>query len=211
MVCKAAKRTPSRRDPARSTGASPVSAAWQSAASETLRHSGPTVSNRAARGTTPSSEIRPAVVLSPTRSFHAAGMRTDPPVSDPMAAAASPKATEAAAPEDDPPGTALASFTQGGVCMTGFRPRPENANSDMWVLPRQTRPSRVAVCRQGASSAGTRPSSRRDPASVTMPAVSNRSFQLMGTPSSGDRRCPRAARSRAARASNRARSGVTRA
>ncbi len=47
-------------------------------------------------------------------------MRTDPPVSDPIAAGASPKATEAAAPDDDPPGTASASFTQGGVAVTGF-------------------------------------------------------------------------------------------
>ena len=53
-------------------------------------------------------------VFNPTRSFHAAGIRTDPPVSDPIPAAASPKATDAAAPDDDPPGTALASFTQGG-------------------------------------------------------------------------------------------------
>jgi hypothetical protein len=33
-----------------------------------------------------------------------------------MAAGASPKATEAAAPEDDPPGTARSSFRQGGRC-----------------------------------------------------------------------------------------------
>ena len=47
-------------------------------------------------------------------------MRTLPPVSEPIPAAASPKATDAAAPEDDPPGTASGSFTQGGVSVTGL-------------------------------------------------------------------------------------------
>ena len=68
--------------------------------------SGPTVSKRGQSGTTPSSESRPGVVLRPTRSFHAEGTRTDPPVSEPIPAAASPNATEVAAPEDDPPDTA---------------------------------------------------------------------------------------------------------
>ena len=40
------------------------------------------------------------------RALQAAGIRTDPPVSDPIPAAASPKATDVAAPEDDPPATA---------------------------------------------------------------------------------------------------------
>jgi hypothetical protein len=77
------------------------------------------VSKLSASGTTPSSDRRPDVVLSPTRSFHADGTRTDPPVSDPMPAAASPKATDAAAPEDEPPGTQAASCTLGGVAPSG--------------------------------------------------------------------------------------------
>jgi hypothetical protein len=36
---------------------------------------------------------------------------------------------------------------------------------------------------------------QRDPASVTVPALSNRSFQLIGTPSSSPRRTPLRARS----------------
>ena len=154
---------------------------------------------------------RPAVVFSPTRSFHAAGILTEPPVSDPIAAGASPNATEAAAPEEDPPATAPSSFTQGGVAVTGFRPNPEKANSDIWVLPRQTRPPCVATSRTSASWAGTRPFSSADPASVATPAVSNRSFQLIGTPSSRPRRNPRRARPCAAIASARARAAVVRA
>ena len=58
-------------------------------------------------------------------------MRTEPPVSDPIAPAAKPNATDAAAPEDEPPGTASGSFLFGGVPITGFRPKPENAISDI--------------------------------------------------------------------------------
>ena len=78
------------------------------------------MSNFAQSGTTPTSDRSPVVVFSPTRSFHTDGIRTEPPVSDPIPAAASPKATDAAAPEDDPPGTASASFTQGGVSVIGL-------------------------------------------------------------------------------------------
>jgi hypothetical protein len=169
------------------------------------------VSNFLASGTTPSRVSRSAVVFRPTRSFQTEGTRTEPPVSDPIAAAARLNATEAAAPEDDPPATAPASLTQGGVAVLGLWPRPEKASSLIWVLPRQTRPAAVALASTTASRSGTRPSSSFDPASVTMPAVSKRSFQEIGTPSSGDRRCPDAARSAAAAASAKARSAVTRA
>ena len=125
------------------------------------------------------------MVFRPTRSFHAAGTRTEPAVSEPMPAAARPKATEAAAPEEEPPGASSGSLMLGGVAVTGLRPRPEKASSVRWVLPRQTRPARVAVASTAASRSGTRPASSAEPASVAMPAVSKRSFQLIGTPSSG--------------------------
>ena len=99
-------------------------------------------------------------------------MRTDPPVSEPIPQAASPKATLAAAPEDDPPGTASGSFTQGGVAVTGLRPIPENASSLICVLPRQTRPAAVALRSTSASRSGTRPFSSAEPASVATPALS---------------------------------------
>ena len=47
-------------------------------------------------------------------------MRTEPPVSEPMASGARPKATEAAAPELEPPDTPAGSFTDGGVAVTGL-------------------------------------------------------------------------------------------
>src|SRR5210317_1324476 len=134
-----------------STQRAPWIRAKTAAASATVWVSGPTVSNLAHRGTTPLTDTNPAVVLNPTKSFHAAGIRTDPPVSDPIAAGAKPNTTLAAAPDDDPPDTAAWSFTQGGVCVTGFRPNPEKANSDIWVLPKQTDPPNVALVNTCAS------------------------------------------------------------
>ena len=61
-----------------------------SAQSSTVRQSGPTVSKPSQSSTTPSSGNSPWVVFSPTSEFQAEGMRTDPPVSDPIPAAASP-------------------------------------------------------------------------------------------------------------------------
>ena len=49
----------------------------------TSRAIGPTVSRLGASGHTPVSGIRPQVVLSPATPQHAAGMRIEPPVSDP--------------------------------------------------------------------------------------------------------------------------------
>ncbi len=204
-------RVPASVAPRRSTARAPVSNDSASAASSTVRASGPTVSKDGHSGTTPSSDSSPGVVFSPTRLFQADGVRTDPPVSDPMASGAIRCATAAADPDDDPPDTAPGSLTQGGDAVTGFAPRPENASSVMCVLPRQTDPCSVAVTSTAASRSGTRSRNRADPASVAVPAVSNRSFQATGTPSSGCRRSPALARAAAASASVRARVSVIRA
>ena len=50
-------------------------------------------------------------------------------------------ATDPAAPEDEPPETASKLFTHGVVLVMGFKPNPENANSDIWVLPIHTSPA----------------------------------------------------------------------
>ena len=65
---------------------------------------GPMVSNDGASGHTPSSGMRPKVVLRPTVPQHAEGVRTEPAVSVPMATSASPVATATAHPLDEPPG-----------------------------------------------------------------------------------------------------------
>ena len=57
--------------------------------------------------------IRPMVVFSPVTPFHAAGMRTDPPVSVPIAQGAIRAATATPEPEDEPPGVRCVLSSQG--------------------------------------------------------------------------------------------------
>jgi hypothetical protein len=76
---------------------------------------GPTVSMLGARGHTPVSGIRPQVVLRPAIPQHAAGIRIDPPVSEPYETSASPLATATAEPLDEPPGTRSGSSGLTGV------------------------------------------------------------------------------------------------
>lgn len=88
--------------------------------------------------------------------------------------AAMPRATETAAPEDEPPGARGTSVIAAlaGVPKLGLRPRPENASSDMVVLPRHTVPARVPRATRGQSRSGIRPRSSSDPPAVWIPAVS---------------------------------------
>ncbi|MNN32676.1 hypothetical protein D3C81_1464040 [compost metagenome] len=61
----------------------------------------------------PCSGTRLAVGLKPTMPHSAAGMRQEPPVSDPIAASAMPSVTETAAPDDEPPGIRPACRSNG--------------------------------------------------------------------------------------------------
>ena len=76
--------------------------------------------------------------------FSAAGIRTEPPVSEPSAAGAKAAATATPEPLDEPPGTRWVVRSQGfqGVPMTGLVPQPPKANSTIWVLPRLIMPAR---------------------------------------------------------------------
>src|SRR5205809_5457347 len=76
------------------------------AASRTSRVKLPTWSSDEAKAINPYRETRPYVGFSPTTPHSEAGCRTDPPVSVPRAHTASPAATAAADPPEEPPGTA---------------------------------------------------------------------------------------------------------
>ena len=67
------------------------------------------------RGTTPAVLTRPTVVFSPTVPLRAAGMRTEPPVSVPMAMGAIPEATATPEPLLEPPGTQWVCPFQGSI------------------------------------------------------------------------------------------------
>jgi hypothetical protein len=88
----------------RSPATLPDAASSTSAASVTVRASTPlTVMPLNASGSG-QVEIRPRCGLMPTRCVHAAGIRTLPAPSEPIAAATRPAATAAALPPDEPPG-----------------------------------------------------------------------------------------------------------
>ena len=117
---------------------------------------------------------------------YAAGMRMEPPVSEPSAAMQSPAATAVPDPLDDPPGPR--SVSQGlrdnsKRLVSG----PPSANSCIASLPSTMTPASRSLATEVASLAGTRCSSTLDCAVVRTPAVSYRSLRPMGTPCSGPR------------------------
>ena len=122
-------------------GALPDAASSTIAASVTVRASTPlTVMPLNASGSG-QVEILPRCGLIPTRWVHAAGMRTLPAPSDPIAAATRPAATAAALPPDDPPGVwsrdhGLRVWPKAGPLVNGHCP-----NSQVLVLPTITAPA----------------------------------------------------------------------
>src|SRR6202030_2168005 len=101
--------TPTRRPRvdarrARRPASRPVSTSSSRPASATVLVSGPAWSSDQPGGVAPASEIDPNVGFSPTQPESEAGIRIDPPVSDPSAPAHSPATTAIADPPLDPPG-----------------------------------------------------------------------------------------------------------
>ena len=126
--------------------------------------SGPTVSNVSHSGTTPgqrqqaSGGLQPDQIVPGRRNPHrSAGIRPD-------RRRGQPEGDRGRRPRGRPARHRTASLMQGGVAVTGFSPRPENASSDIWVLPRQTSPcagGRLPAPRRRVS--GMRPFSKRRP------------------------------------------------
>ena len=119
----------------------PEAASSSSAASVTVRASTPlTVMPLKASGSG-HVEMRPRCGLMPTRCVHAAGIRTLPAPSDPIAAVTSPAATAAALPPDEPPGVWLRDHgfrvcPKAGPLVNGHWP-----SSQVFVLPTMTAPA----------------------------------------------------------------------
>ena len=95
-------RRPARRGTGWGTSASTSSA---SAHSSIVLAIGPAWSKTGASGKKPSSGTSPWLGLKPAVPQAKEGMRIEPPVSVPMLSAASPAASAAALPPDDPPAT----------------------------------------------------------------------------------------------------------
>src|ERR1051325_4899828 len=88
-----------------SSGSGPMVAAAISPQSSAVRASGPTVSSEYESGIALARLTRPLVGFSPVTPQKCAGMRIEPPVSEPSAAGTSRAPTAAPEPEDEPPVT----------------------------------------------------------------------------------------------------------
>ena len=150
------RSTPTRTPRARGAGAgAPVSTAWASPQSATVRAIGPTVSKLGASGKTPSTETAPSAGLRPTTPQAPAGSRTEPPVSVPSARGTSPAASAAALPPLEPPAmrSGCRGLTTSPKC--GFRPATPQANSSALALPTTIAPSASSAATAGAVRRGT--------------------------------------------------------
>ena len=173
----------------------PVSTASSSAASATDRLIGPAVSWAAEIGTMPAPGTVPSVGFMPTTPLTAAGEMIEPSVSVPTASGASPAATAAPDPDDDPLGLRPRSCGLRVWPPTALHPLVEAverkfAHSDRLVLPSTTAPaerSRVTSC----ASSGRESASAREPAVVGRPVTAMLSFTSTGTPSSARGGCVR--------------------
>src|SRR5882762_4538760 len=144
----------------------------------------------------------------PTMPHRAAGMRVDPPVSEPMPAGANRAATPAALPPLLPPGILDGSY--------GLRTGPNaplllvmpNASSCMLALPKRMPPARSRASRTCALARGRLPMRLGVPAVVGSVALLMLSLMSSGNPCRGPARCPRARALSAARAASRTCSGT---
>jgi hypothetical protein len=174
--------------------------------SATVLAIGPIESSVKDSGKAPAVGTRWRLGFHPTMPQSAAGIRVEPPVSEPMAISHIPSATATAPPEVEPPGTRARSNGLPGVPKCGLVPTPEKANSLMLVLATITAPAARRRRTAGASALATNFSSAstREPARVASPATSNRSLILTIVPSSGPSDRPSRARASAASAAARA-------
>jgi len=124
-----------------SIGSYPDIVSCSSAASSTVRASGPGVSSEDANATTPYRDEPPYVGLTPTIPHTAAGCLIEPPVSVPMPSGASNAVTAADEPPEEPPGTRLRSHGLRDGPNAEFSVEEPIANSSMLVLPRMITPA----------------------------------------------------------------------
>src|SRR4029077_15344799 len=110
-----------------------------SAISAALRARSPIVSRLGASDIEPSVGTTPQGVLSPVTPQQCAGIRTEPPVSEPSAAKQQPDATNIADPVDDPPG--IASKDHGLRAPRLVMPAGSYASSVMVAVPMRQAPA----------------------------------------------------------------------
>ena len=151
--------------------------------------------------------IAPSVGLSPTTPQNAAGMRTEPPASVPVAMGTAPPATVAPDPALEPPELRVGSHGLRVTPVRGEMPVPFHPNSGVVVRPTTTTPASSSRATMGEEADAGESVLVSEPFPAGTPSSSMLSLIAIGTPCSGLRIDPaRASASRAAAAA-RARSG----
>ena len=120
--------------------------------------------------------------LKPTMPQKAAGMRSEPPKSDPVASQPCLAATAAADPPDDPPAAVRRSYGETVVSKSALNECEPAWNSGVFVLPTTTPPMLSSCSTIGSDTDGTRSLCSGDPSVQRTPATAWASFTKMGRP-----------------------------
>ena len=145
------------------------------------------------------------VGLRPKIPVKAAGIRTDPPPSVPVARMAIPEAMAAAEPADEPPVVCSVFHGLRVIPVRGESPTPFHPNSGVVVLPTKTAPPSRRLFTAGASNVEIFVGSVcREPLRVGHPVIAMVSLIAVGMPSMGLKCAPFRQRSSLAWASSRA-------
>ena len=149
---------------------------------------------------------RPRDGRSPTTPQNDAGLRSEPPMSEPSASGTIPDASAQAAPPDEPPAERVGSTGLRVVPKTRLKVCEPAANSGTLVLPITTTPARRTRSTIRSSVSGTWSANSGEPYVVRHPATSWVSLNANGSPCSGPSSPSAASASSAAAAPSRARS-----
>ena len=163
-------------------GSGPAIALSTSATSATLRAIGPsTLSVDHAVGAGQAG-TRPGEGRSPTTLQKLAGLRSEPPMSEPSAIGSIPHASATAAPPLLPPHVFVRSYGLSVAPNTGLNVCDPAPNSGVFVLPTAMAPARFMRSTSSESSRGTKSLKIGEPNVVRMPLVSCRSLCAIGRP-----------------------------
>src|SRR3989440_3551591 len=162
----------------------PCIASSSSALSATVRASGPYVLRPSQCSPSGIFDTRPRVGFIPTRPQHAAGIRIDPPPSEPVANGTRPAATADADPPEDPPG--VRSGLQGlrVIPVASLAVHGKMVSSGTFVIPIGIAPAARSRRTTSASATSGGPCVL-EPRVVGCPATGVSPLIAMGTPASG--------------------------
>ena len=187
-------------------GSGPAITESSSATSPTLRANGPATPSVSQWLSAGQSGTRPSEGRRPTTPQNDAGLRNEPPMSEPSASGSMPEASAAAAPPLDPPAERLGSAGLRVVPKIVLKVCEPAANSGTLVRPSSTTPAPRIRSTASVSSSGTKSAWSGEPKVVRQPATGWVSFTANGSPCSGPTGSPAASHSSAAAADPRARS-----